>query len=102
MTSRLSVLILLGVLCFVLTTGNPIMDCCLKTTQKKFSFKLVQSYKIQEAAKGCEISATVIFTKGGRKLCLAPPKGNPFIQALIEDVNRARGKQWKTKQQIKV
>ncbi|KAJ0019666.1 hypothetical protein NQD34_007235, partial [Periophthalmus magnuspinnatus] len=34
-------------------------DCCLSVAQKRLPAKQVQSYKVQEAGKGCDISATV-------------------------------------------
>lgn len=35
-----------------------VVDCCLTVAEKRMPLRIVQSYTIQEAGKGCEISAT--------------------------------------------
>uniref|UniRef100_A0A3Q1HFY4 C-C motif chemokine 21-like n=1 Tax=Acanthochromis polyacanthus TaxID=80966 RepID=A0A3Q1HFY4_9TELE len=73
MASKVAALLLLGIICFGLAAADIPADCCLKTSDRRFPPKLIASYTLQDANKGCPIKATVVITKLGRKLCLAHP-----------------------------
>lgn len=45
--------------CIDLPAAEVVMDCCLQKSEKYLPPKILVSYSIQEAGKGCEIRATV-------------------------------------------
>uniref|UniRef100_A0A3B3E187 Chemokine interleukin-8-like domain-containing protein n=1 Tax=Oryzias melastigma TaxID=30732 RepID=A0A3B3E187_ORYME len=63
-------------------------DCCLSVSKNRVPAKFVVSYYIQEAGKGCNLSATVFETKGGRRLCIVHPDGFPWVQKVISIVDK--------------
>ncbi|RVE68637.1 hypothetical protein OJAV_G00093850 [Oryzias javanicus] len=69
MASRVAALIFLGLLFVQLASAEVPMDCCLSVSKNRLPAKIIVSYSIQEAGKGCDISATVFETKGGKRLC---------------------------------
>uniref|UniRef100_A0A3B3ZPY6 Chemokine interleukin-8-like domain-containing protein n=1 Tax=Periophthalmus magnuspinnatus TaxID=409849 RepID=A0A3B3ZPY6_9GOBI len=83
MDPKVCVLLLL---LFAALSGVP-QDCCLSVAQKRLPAKQVQSYKVQEAGKGCDISATVVQVKG-RMLCLPHPEGQQWVQKLMRIVDQ--------------
>ncbi|XP_028270909.1 C-C motif chemokine 3-like [Parambassis ranga] len=90
MASRVAALLLLGLICFRLAAADVPTDCCLQTVDKKVPHQVVVSYYIQEADKGCSISATVFLTKNGRKLCVVHPSMSPLVQSVIDAVDRRK------------
>ncbi|XP_069574872.1 C-C motif chemokine 21-like [Brachyistius frenatus] len=83
MASRAAALLLLGVVCFQFTAAEIVMDCCLKTSDKRLPSKILLSYSLQEAGKGCDISATVFVSRGGKTMCVVHPSEKPWVQRLI-------------------
>uniref|UniRef100_A0A672HI84 Chemokine interleukin-8-like domain-containing protein n=1 Tax=Salarias fasciatus TaxID=181472 RepID=A0A672HI84_SALFA len=90
MDSRLAALLFLGIICFGFATGEAIRDCCLSATSKHLPPQVVQSYALQKAGDGCKISATVIITKAGRKLCLMHPDENSAVQSVLDTVDQRK------------
>ncbi|XP_018537929.1 C-C motif chemokine 8 [Lates calcarifer] len=74
MASRVAALFLLVVVCTGFAAAEIAVDCCLSTTVKLFPLIRIESYIIQEAGNGCEISATAFHTKGGRIVCVVHPE----------------------------
>ncbi|KAK7879066.1 hypothetical protein WMY93_034153, partial [Mugilogobius chulae] len=62
MDPRASVVLLL-LLCAAFCTAAVPQDCCLSVAQQRLPANRIQSYKVQEAWKGCDISATVILSR---------------------------------------
>ncbi|XP_063346824.1 C-C motif chemokine 20-like [Pelmatolapia mariae] len=90
MASRVAALLLLGVLCFSFASGEIAVDCCLQAIDKRLPSKNIVDYIIQEAGKGCEISATVFITNHGRTLCVIHPSQKPWVRNLINIVNKKK------------
>uniref|UniRef100_A0A3Q0RLH4 Chemokine interleukin-8-like domain-containing protein n=1 Tax=Amphilophus citrinellus TaxID=61819 RepID=A0A3Q0RLH4_AMPCI len=90
MASRVAVLLLLGVLCFSFAAGEIAADCCLQAIDKRLPSKNIVDYIIQEAGKGCEISATVFIANTGRTLCVFHPSQKPWVKNLINIVNKKK------------
>ncbi|XP_040899093.1 C-C motif chemokine 19-like [Toxotes jaculatrix] len=93
MASRVAALLLLGVLCVGFAAGEIAMDCCLNAVDKFLPLIMIADYSIQEAGKGCEISATAFITKSGRTLCVVHPSERPWVQkhiAHLDSKKRAR------------
>ncbi|XP_023121539.1 C-C motif chemokine 21-like [Amphiprion ocellaris] len=88
MASKVAALLLLGIICFGFAAADVPADCCLKTSDKHFPAKLISSYKLQDAGKGCDIKATVVITKAGRQLCLVHSDGNPWVQRVLHAVDK--------------
>ncbi|CAN9512908.1 unnamed protein product [Ophioblennius macclurei] len=88
MASRLSALLLLGIICLGFATGNAISDCCLSAVDKRVPPSLVQSYSLQRAGHGCGISATVIITKARKELCLLHPDDSSKVRKLLEALDK--------------
>ncbi|KAM7391108.1 hypothetical protein PAMP_021824 [Pampus punctatissimus] len=83
MASRVAVLLLLGVICIGFAAGEIVVDCCLSTSNKHLPHSVLISYIIQEAGKGCDISATIFTTKKGRRLCVPPASQETWVQDRI-------------------
>ncbi|XP_031161814.1 C-C motif chemokine 19-like isoform X2 [Sander lucioperca] len=90
MASRIAVLLLLGVICVGFASAEIVMDCCLKVAEKPLPLTILQSYTIQEAGKGCEISATAFITKVGRILCVSHPRDKPWVRSHIKHLDQKR------------
>ncbi|KAG7490697.1 hypothetical protein JOB18_040606 [Solea senegalensis] len=74
-SSGITALLLLTVLlCADFTAAEVVVDCCLKTTDKFFPLILIDSYTLQEAGQGCDISATVFITKLEKTVCIVHPE----------------------------
>ncbi|XP_017286306.1 C-C motif chemokine 21-like [Kryptolebias marmoratus] len=93
MASRVAALFLLGLVCFQLTEAQIPVDCCLKVSEKRLPSKNLVSYTIQEAGKGCDISATVFLNRHNMKLCVAHPDENKWVQKLIKILDKKKGAQ---------
>ncbi|XP_020496445.1 C-C motif chemokine 21b isoform X2 [Labrus bergylta] len=89
MASRIATLLLLGVVCVGFVTAEIVVDCCLKTSSKRFPLSAVSSYTIQEAGQGCAIRATAIITRTGKTLCLSHPSEETWM---INFINRLEEK----------
>uniref|UniRef100_A0A3B4ACY7 Chemokine interleukin-8-like domain-containing protein n=1 Tax=Periophthalmus magnuspinnatus TaxID=409849 RepID=A0A3B4ACY7_9GOBI len=63
-------------------------DCCLRVAQQRLPARRIQSYKVQEAGRGCDISATVVQMKGGKHLCLPHPEGHLWVQRVMKMVDQ--------------
>ncbi|XP_013875140.1 C-C motif chemokine 20 [Austrofundulus limnaeus] len=83
MASRLAALLLLSLVCFQLAAAQVPVDCCLSVSVKRLVSKNLVSYTIQEAGKGCDISATVFINNKNMKLCVAHPDQDKWVQKLI-------------------
>ncbi|XP_061672108.1 C-C motif chemokine 19-like [Syngnathoides biaculeatus] len=83
MDPRLAALLLVALLCSQPGAGQRLVDCCLSTSNKCFPHRFAASYYHQEAGNGCKYEATVILTKGGRKLCSPPQHASKCVQELI-------------------
>ncbi|XP_008287540.1 C-C motif chemokine 20-like [Stegastes partitus] len=90
MASKVAALLLLGIICLGLAAADVPVDCCLSTAEKRLPHRLVASYQIQDAGKGCDIKATLVITKAGRQLCLVHPDGNQWVQQLINAVDKRK------------
>ncbi|XP_047448173.1 C-C motif chemokine 21-like [Mugil cephalus] len=90
MASRVAALLLLGVICFSLASGEMAVDCCLQASTKRLPSRNIVSYFIQDAGNGCEKSATVFITNSGRQLCVIHPSMATWVQKLITLVDRKK------------
>ncbi|XP_071337801.1 C-C motif chemokine 21-like [Trachinotus anak] len=90
MASRVAALLLLGIICAGFAAAEIAVDCCKKTTDAFLPRKLLESYTVQEAGHGCAISATVFYTKGGKKLCVVHPSQQNWVKSHIEFLNNKR------------
>ncbi|XP_068781531.1 C-C motif chemokine 19-like [Struthio camelus] len=72
------------------SSGNNVVDCCLRTSQNRIPQRIVQDYRIQLVQDGCVIPATVFITMKGKRLCA--PLQAPWVIHLREkvDANSAR------------
>ncbi|XP_020794060.1 C-C motif chemokine 19-like [Boleophthalmus pectinirostris] len=85
----LRVCMLLVLLCAALCSAEVPQDCCLSVAQQRpLPARLIHSYKLQEAGRGCAINATVVQMKAGRRLCLPHPEGHPWVQRLMRVVDQ--------------
>ncbi|XP_030273611.1 C-C motif chemokine 20-like [Sparus aurata] len=84
MASRVAALLLLGVICVGLASGQIAVDCCLKTSDKFLPLSRINGYVIQEAGQGCDKSATVFITKTGRTLCFSHHSKLQWVRGHIE------------------
>ncbi|AWP07656.1 putative eotaxin-like isoform 4 [Scophthalmus maximus] len=73
MASRVAALLLLGVICARFAQGEMVVDCCLSTTDKFFPLIKIETYTLQHAGQGCDLSATVFITKAARTVCIVHP-----------------------------
>uniref|UniRef100_A0A3P8WGL3 Eotaxin-like n=1 Tax=Cynoglossus semilaevis TaxID=244447 RepID=A0A3P8WGL3_CYNSE len=73
-----------------------VVDCCLSTTDKFFPLIRIESYKLQEAGQGCDISATVFITKTEKTVCIVHPteenKKTKWVQTHIEYLEKKKKK----------
>ncbi|XP_051279323.1 C-C motif chemokine 19-like [Dicentrarchus labrax] len=93
MASRVAALLLLGVFCVGFASGEMAVDCCLSVVSKHLPIKVIVNYKIQEAGKGCDISATTFITKAGRKLCLPHPDDEEWVRNHIAALDKRNPRQ---------
>ncbi|XP_033846107.1 C-C motif chemokine 21-like [Periophthalmus magnuspinnatus] len=82
------VCVLLLLLCAALCSAEVAQDCCLRVAQQRLPARRIQSYKVQEAGRGCDISATVVQMKGGKHLCLPHPEGHLWVQRVMKMVDQ--------------
>ncbi|XP_047455641.1 C-C motif chemokine 21-like [Mugil cephalus] len=90
MASRVAAVLLLGVICFGLASGEMAMDCCLQASSKRLPSRNLVSYIIQDARNGCEKSATVFITNAGRQLCVLHPSQAAWVQKLISILDKKK------------
>ncbi|XP_054467497.1 eotaxin-like [Anoplopoma fimbria] len=92
MSSTTAALLLLGVLCVSFASAEIAVDCCLTVTERRMPLNILQSYTLQEAGKGCKISATGFITKVGKTLCVSHPNDKQWVKVYIKhlDENRPR------------
>ncbi|KAM4577041.1 C-C motif chemokine 21-like [Odontesthes bonariensis] len=90
MASRVAALLLLGIICFMFAAAEVPLDCCLKVSQRRLQSKNIVSYSVQDAGKGCDISATVFVNKLGKSLCVVHPQGNPWVQNIINILDKKK------------
>uniref|UniRef100_UPI003AAEF50F C-C motif chemokine 19b n=1 Tax=Centroberyx gerrardi TaxID=166262 RepID=UPI003AAEF50F len=89
MSVRLTALLLASVLWYLAAANTDMaVDCCLKTTNKKLSSKLVKSYSVQTPDGGCRIPATVLITQRNIRLCVPPAAGNNWVAKLIKRLQK--------------
>ncbi|KFV87606.1 C-C motif chemokine 19, partial [Struthio camelus australis] len=67
------------------SSGNNVVDCCLRTSQNRIPQRIVQDYRIQLGQDGCVIPATVFITMKGKRLCA--PLQAPWVIHLREKVD---------------
>ncbi|KAK2838046.1 hypothetical protein Q5P01_015258 [Channa striata] len=84
MASRVAALLLLGIVCTGFVAAEVAVDCCLMVVDKHLPLHILASYSIQEAGKGCEISATVFITKAGRTLCVVHPSERQWVKSHVK------------------
>ncbi|XP_040011915.1 C-C motif chemokine 20-like [Xiphias gladius] len=84
MASRVAALLLLGVICAGFAAAEIAVDCCLSTTDRFLPLIKIASYTIQEAGRGCDISATVFITKAGKTLCVVHPSERAWVKSHIK------------------
>ncbi|KAK2901636.1 hypothetical protein Q8A73_011382 [Channa argus] len=72
MASRVAALLLLGFVCTGFVAAEVAVDCCLMVVDKHLPLQVLAGYTIQEAGKGCEISATVHHEVWKVTVCCAP------------------------------
>ncbi|XP_068577048.1 C-C motif chemokine 19-like isoform X1 [Cebidichthys violaceus] len=92
MASTTALLLLLGVLCVGFASAEIVVDCCLTIAEKPMPLKIIQSYTIQEAGKGCGISATGFITKLGRTLCVSHPNDKQWVRTYIKYLDEKRSR----------
>ncbi|XP_071375459.1 C-C motif chemokine 19-like [Centroberyx affinis] len=98
MTVRLTALLLASVLWYLTAAStDTAVDCCLKTTNKKLSPKLVKSYRVQTPDGGCRIPATVLITQRNIRLCVPPAAGNKWVAKLIKRLQKREPRKGKRK-----
>nr|XP_046242341.1 C-C motif chemokine 19-like [Scatophagus argus] len=90
MASRAAALLLLGFICVGFATAEIAVDCCLRTTNKFLPLQILDHYIIQDAGKGCEISATAFITKVGRTLCVSHPSEEDWVKKHIAFLERKK------------
>lgn len=89
MSLRMSALLLASVLwCLAAANTDEAVDCCLETTDKKISARLVKSYSIQTPGGGCRIPATVLITRRDFRLCVPPATRKNWVHKLIKKVDK--------------
>ncbi|XP_044053281.1 C-C motif chemokine 20-like isoform X2 [Siniperca chuatsi] len=93
MASRVTALLLLGVICVGFATAEIAVDCCLTIGEKRLPLHILVSYTIQEAGQGCEISATAFITKVGRTLCVSHPSKQAWVKAHIDFLEKKKQRQ---------
>nr|XP_020450727.1 C-C motif chemokine 20-like [Monopterus albus] len=94
MASRVAALLLLGIICTGFAAAEIVLDCCLDTTKKFLPRHILVGYSIQEAGKGCDISATAFITRAGKKLCVVHPSKGEWVQRHITFLdNKKRAQQ---------
>ncbi|XP_076587583.1 C-C motif chemokine 20-like [Chaetodon auriga] len=91
MASRVTALLLLGVVCFGFAAAEIVVDCCLRTTDKRLPLQILDSYIIQDAGKGCDISATAFITKVGKKLCVSHHSKLAWVKNYINILDKKKG-----------
>ncbi|XP_068455041.1 C-C motif chemokine 13-like [Clinocottus analis] len=90
MASTTAALLLLGVLCVGFASAEIAVDCCLTVSEKPVPLQRLQSYTLQEAGKGCQISATGFITKLGRTLCVSHPNDKAWVKSYIKHLDERR------------
>ncbi|XP_037535896.1 C-C motif chemokine 20-like [Nematolebias whitei] len=90
MTSNAAALLLLALICFQFAAAQVPVDCCLSVSEKRLPYKNLLSYTIQEAGKGCDISATVFLNRHQMKLCVAHPDDNQWVRWLIKVLDKKK------------
>ncbi|XP_072243021.1 C-C motif chemokine 8-like [Leuresthes tenuis] len=90
MASPVAALLLLGVICFMFAAAEVPVDCCLTASPRRLPSKNIVSYTVQDEGKGCAIGATVLVTKSGRNLCVVHPKENPWVQNIINILEKKK------------
>ncbi|KAM3611039.1 uncharacterized protein V6R79_012745 [Siganus canaliculatus] len=93
MASRTAALFLLGIICIGLTSAQLAVDCCTQAADKLLPLHLISDYIIQEAGKGCDISATVFITKAGKRLCVLHPEERKWVKNHINILGRRKSRQ---------
>ncbi|XP_054466996.1 C-C motif chemokine 19-like [Anoplopoma fimbria] len=74
--------------CCTMTSAEVPRDCCLSVKNKEVKKILVVDYSRQISGGGCSIDATVLVTRGGRKLCV--PADESWIQAVMKHVDHLK------------
>ncbi|XP_075961169.1 C-C motif chemokine 19-like [Anarhichas minor] len=82
MASTTALLLLLGVLCVGFASADIMSQCCMRVTGKPMPLRVIQSYTIQEAGKGCPIRAALFITKSGRTLCVSHPNDKQWVRSV--------------------
>ncbi|KAM4616657.1 C-C motif chemokine 5-like [Polymixia lowei] len=94
MTSPKTLLILTAVICISFTAAEVPADCCLTTTDKPFPAKYhIKSYTLQEAGKGCAISATVFISRTKKQLCTPHPDHSKWVKDYITAMQKKKARQ---------
>ncbi|XP_022609477.1 C-C motif chemokine 24-like [Seriola dumerili] len=83
MASRVAALLLLSIICTEFAAAEVPVDCCKKASKTLIPKKIIESYTILEAGQGCDISATVFITKGGKRLCAVHPSVEGWVRSHI-------------------
>ncbi|XP_056275784.1 C-C motif chemokine 19-like [Pseudoliparis swirei] len=92
MASSPAALLLLLLLCISFTSAEVAVDCCLTVSGKPPPLPRLQSYTLQEAGRGCQISAARFLTRLGRTLCAPHPADARWVRRYIRclEENRRR------------
>ncbi|KAG7214336.1 hypothetical protein INR49_023153 [Caranx melampygus] len=86
MASQVAALLLLcSIICAEFAAAEVPVDCCKKASDSFLPRKVLQDYKIQEAGQGCDISATIFLTKGGKRLCIVHPNEQGWVQRGLQE-----------------
>ncbi|XP_023991565.1 C-C motif chemokine 20-like [Salvelinus sp. IW2-2015] len=72
--------------CYQVTQGQMVMDCCLEVNKKEIPPRIVTGYQPQVRGQGCSIDAMVFLTKKGRKLCAAT--GPAWVTNLMKHMDK--------------
>ncbi|XP_038868934.1 C-C motif chemokine 20-like [Salvelinus namaycush] len=72
--------------CYQVTQGQMVMDCCLEVNKKEIPPRIVTGYQPQVRGQGCSIDAIVFNTKKGRKLCA--PTGPAWVTNLMKHMDK--------------
>ncbi|XP_013998904.2 C-C motif chemokine 20 [Salmo salar] len=72
--------------CYQVTQGQMVMDCCLEVSKKEIPQRVVTGYQPQVRGQGCSIDAVVFHTRKGHKLCA--PTGPAWVTNLIKHLDK--------------
>ncbi|XP_044052605.1 C-C motif chemokine 19a.1 [Siniperca chuatsi] len=83
--AKLFFCILFIIYCCTATLAQIPMDCCLTVKNKTIEKTVLADYHQQIKGQGCSLSAMILVTRRGRRLCV--PDNEPWIQEVVKHVD---------------